>query len=237
MQAERTWRARILDPVSGDVRGAAILIDQRRILTAAHVVLAATLDPAARLAVPDQTVQVDFPQSGDNESYYAQVIPGGWFPERNLAGDLAILEVLGTAPTIPEPAPLRLAGESERGMVRAFGHPPGHETGVWARARMIGRGGPQGEWIQLDGLSQTGKRIQKGFSGAGVWDDENQAVIGCVVVEDRQEADRVAWMVPTEVIADYWPELRTLIQRGPGTPAGRAPEQRPIPGPPAGSAP
>ena len=228
MPPELTWRARILDPANGRVYGAGVLVDQHHVVTCAHVIGDA-LGLADMLDRPDEVVQVDFPQSGDDAPYAARVIARGWFPERQMAGDLAIIEVLDAPLTVPASAPLLLAGESERRLVRVFGHPPGHDMGVWARARLMGRGGPRGEWIQMDGLSQTGKRIQRGFSGAGVWDEDYQAVIGCVVVGDREESDRVAWMIPNEVITGYWSELDVIIRRQPRKIESRKGGGRPVP--------
>jgi hypothetical protein len=45
-----------------------------------------------------------------------------------------------------------------------------------------------------------------------------------VVAEDRAEQDRVAWMIPVEVICQYWPDLRALLRQAPT--AGRQPERR-----------
>jgi hypothetical protein len=167
-------------------------------------------------AVPEGIVHVDFPQCPEAPAREARVVQGGWFPERP-GGDLAMLEVLGEGPLGVSPAPLRLAGES-RNRVFVLGHPAGQDMGVWARAKLMARGGPQGEWVQMDALRSVGKRIQKGFSGAGVWDDSIEAVIGCVVAEDRTEQDRVAWMIPVEVICRYWPDLRGVLRHEPVTP-------------------
>jgi hypothetical protein len=226
---ESTWHVRILDPEGIAVSGAGFLVDRRRIVTCAHVI-ADALGLAKVSEAPADAVTIDFPQCEGAEARTARVIPGSWFPEQEAAGDLAVLEVVGDDITQATPAPLRIAGDTGRRMISVFGHPQGHDFGVWARARLIGRGGPRGQWIQMDGLSHTGKRIQKGFSGAGVWDEENEAVIGCVVVQDRAEEDRVAWMIPIEVIVSYWPELSDLLKQHQRRPATRRqPPARPRP--------
>jgi hypothetical protein len=209
---EPAWHVRILNSERTAVFGAGILIDRRRIVTCAHVIIEA-LGVVDVSEVPVGVVGIDFPQCEEAGIRTARVTADGWFPERDSAGDLAVLEVDGDEVTQATPAPLRPAGDPERRMILVLGHPRGHDLGVWARARLIGRGGPRKQWIQMDGLSHTGKRIQKGFSGAGVWDEENEAVIGCVVVEDRSEEDRVAWMIPVEVIASYWQKLQSLLQQ------------------------
>ncbi len=211
MALEATWHVRILDPTGITVSGAGFLVDSRRVVTCAHVVTDA-LGLTEVSNAPPGAVVIDFPQCKGARQRTARVIPGSWFPEREGAGDLAVLEVVGEDITQATPAPLRMAGDTGRRMISVLGHPHGHDFGVWARARLIGRGGPRAQWIQMDALSHTGKRIQKGFSGAGVWDEENEAVIGCVVVQDRAEEDRVAWMIPNEIIIGYWPDLNGLLQ-------------------------
>jgi hypothetical protein len=223
---EAPWHARIMDPQGRNVFGAGVLVGPRRVVTCAHVVSNALgLGEAgdAPADAPAEVLRIDFPQWPHSQARDARVIAGGWFPERATAGDLAMLEVLG-ADLEMAPAPLRLAGEPGRRMISVLGHPEGQDFGVWARAMLIARGGPQREWIQLDALRSTGRRIQRGFSGAGVWDEEYEAVVGCVVAADRSEQDRVAWMIPVEVITGYWPELADLLQRGPAS--GRRPPRR-----------
>ncbi len=226
MALDASWHVRILDPDGRLVAGAGVLVAPRRVVTCAHVIAAAlgagempAPAPAGAMVAPRGpagTVTIDFPHSGRLDSAgarIAQVVPDGWYPGG--MGDLAMLEVLGGDP-LPEPAPLRLAGEPQRQMIRVFGHPAGlEERGVWARAMLIGRGGGRPGWIQLDSLTSTGKRIQRGFSGAGVWDEQNEAVIGCVVAADRAELDKIAWMIPIEVILERWPDLRSGLRRAP----------------------
>jgi hypothetical protein len=208
-----------------------VLVAPRRVVTCAHVIasalgtgeMSAPVPPGSRPMPqgPAGAVTIDFPHCADlpgSSTHTARVMPGGWYPGD--MGDLALLEVPGSDP-LPDAAPLRPAGEPVRQMISVFGHPAGLENGVWARAMLIGRRGGRTEWIQLDGLTSTGKRIQRGFSGAGVWDEQNEAVIGCVVASDRAELDKIAWMIPLEVILECWPELRSGLRRAPAVPVLR----------------
>jgi hypothetical protein len=226
MAFEAGWHVRIMAPDGSRVAGAGVLVNLGRVVTCAHVISEA-LGTTDTTDVPTGMVRVDFPQGPDGSVYEARVISNGWFPERATAGDLAMLEILGAEPAVA-PAPLRLAGQPGHRMISVLGHPPGQDIGVWARAMLIGRGGPRQEWIQLDAIRSTGKRIEKGYSGAGVWDEENEAVIGCLVATDRSQQDRVAWMIPVEVLVHYWPDLRELVQRAPSGARWRSarPEKR-----------
>lgn len=107
--------------------------------------------------------------------------------------------------------------------VRVFGHPSRLPDGIWARAHTIGTGGPHPRWLQLDGLRGQGTGIEQGFSGAGVWDDRRQKVIGVVasVLHDSApEPTRVAWMIPLGVLAGtaFAPLIAGDPVTGSGTP-------------------
>jgi hypothetical protein len=209
------WHARIFrssaeGPTSGGAPvGAGVHVGGRKIVTCAHVIEAALVlaDITRR---PAEHVWVDFPQSTDKRPRRAQVVDDAWFPKRDEAGDLAVLEIVDADAALGTPAPLRLVGSPGRQTIKVLGHPLGQLNGVWARARLIGPAGPNVEWIQMDTPTLTGKRIQPGFSGAGVIDEEDGTVIGCVVAVDTTAEDRIAWMIPTDVIAAYWPQLRAM---------------------------
>ena len=211
MSLHASWHARIIGP-RGPV-GAGVLVDSRRILTCAHVVGDA-LDLADLTQPPAGLVTVDFPQNARSEIRTAQVAAGGWFPGRPAlrAGDLAMLEVLGDVVGSTDPAPLGNARDNGSGTLGVLGHPAGYDMGAWARARLTGVGGPAGEWVQLDALSSPGLRIQPGFSGAGLLDEAEGTVVGLVVGAALAPQDRLAWMIPLEVICGYWPDLRRLVQ-------------------------
>jgi hypothetical protein len=195
-------------------------------LTCAHVVEAALRRPRLDEA-PGDTFPVDFPAvSPTAAAVTARVADGGWF--RNPpAGDLAVLRLEGLPPPEAAPAPLGggSSGEGVEGIegvpVLVFGHPAEVPDGMWARARTVGTGGPHPGWLQLDGDSGYGARIERGFSGAGVWDGRRRQVVGVVasVLESTgSAATRVAWMIPLGVLAGT--AFGPLI--GGGTPAPRA---------------
>jgi hypothetical protein len=221
------WHARIF-PLSGDVPvGAGVHIGERKIVTCAHVIEAA-LGLADITMRPTDRVRVDFPQAAGRQVRHAQVIENAWFPQREEAGDLAVLEIVGEDVTLPAPAPLRLVGSPNRRKIEVLGHPIGRPNGVWSRARLMGPAGPNVEWIQMDTPTLTGKPIQQGFSGAGVIDEEDGTVIGCVVGIDTETEERVAWMIPTDVIAVYWPDLRAKCQSAPAERRRRPREISPL---------
>lgn len=210
MSLQAPWHARIMGP--GGPVGAGVLVDSRRVLTCAHVI-------AEALGLPDLTqrpyglVTIDFPQSAQSEIRTTRVMAEGWFPGRPglRAGDLAMLEVLGDEVRGAVPARLRSAGGDNKRVFGVLGHPAGYDMGTWARVELTGIDGLAREWIQLDTVATTGSSIQPGFSGAGLLDEEDDAVVGVVVVAARAPQDRIAWMIPIEVICGYWPDLRAQL--------------------------
>ena len=214
MPPEAAWHVRIHDRKNGAIVGAGVLIDSRRILTCAHVITNALGLDKVREA-PVEAVRIDFPQCEREERRMARVIAGGWFSENDSA-DIAVLEIDGDDLAHVIPAPLRPAPNPDEQMIYALGHPAGYDNGIWARARLIASGGVNREWVQIEAFSDIGKRIQKGYSGAGVWDEQKKAVIGCVIAADRAETDRVAWMIPVQNIARYWRDLEILFQGNTG---------------------
>ncbi|GGL10858.1 hypothetical protein Sme01_15670 [Sphaerisporangium melleum] len=200
----RPWSVRVHG--AGAACGAGVLIDDRHILTCAHVVNAALGRDTAERSLPAAPIEVDFPIDAGGARLPATVADGGWFPiEDDERGDVAVLR-LATPPPAGT-APAVLSDHVARGTrIRAYGYPRGVDTGVWAVAYEVGDPSGPG-WVQLDASRTTGKRIERGFSGAGVESDDTGHVLGIAVTEDRDEAAKVAWMLPVAVLARYWPSL------------------------------
>lgn len=211
------WRVRISRP-DGRVFGAGVLVDRQKVLTCAHVVAEALgVDP--RGAQPTESVQVDFPSLAGVKRL-GSVVPGGWVPmAEDGRGDIAVLMLDEPTPDELVPASLRPCGQlAEDRTVRSYGHPAGIEDGVWALTRLVGFGGPGGEWIQMDGQTVTGRRVERGFSGAGAIDERSGAVVGLVIAEDVHAPHKVAWMIPMELVARYLPAVFALLEEASGEP-------------------
>jgi serine/threonine-protein kinase PknG len=190
-----------------------MLVSTGQVLTCAHVV-----SDGPRSAVEDATVLVDFVSLPGTPAVSARVAEGGWIPiAEDGSGDLAVLD-LADVPDALDPermsAPLRRAAGLEGRPVSAFGFPRGAEDhGINAKAEVSGRGGPGGEWIQLDSPPDD-RRVTRGFSGAGVVDKETGSVIGMVVMEYIRDRPTVSWMVPIETILRYLPRLSRCVAGG-----------------------
>lgn len=194
--ADERWRLRIRD-AAGTVCGAGMLVCTGQVLTCAHVVRR-----DAGPLVPDTAVVVDFVSLPGTPSVSAVVARDGWIPvSEDGSGDIALLDLVGQVRGAVHAPLRRLLGRGRS--VHAFGFPIGAEQfGVNATARLSGRGGPGGEWIQLDSPPDD-RRVTNGFSGAAVVDQQTHSVIGMVVTEYTRERPTVSWMIPVETISRH----------------------------------
>ncbi|HSH61573.1 MAG TPA: hypothetical protein VK988_18385 [Acidimicrobiales bacterium] len=80
---ERRWLARVRHP-RGTITGAAWLVDDRHLVTCAHVVTDAD-------GAPGTTVRVEFPLLDDAVPRDATVLPQSWVPPAGTEGDIAVL--------------------------------------------------------------------------------------------------------------------------------------------------
>jgi WD40 repeat protein len=203
------WRVRIRG--SRGVVGAGFLVDRRHVVTCAHVI-ADALGQAMSDERPDMAVQVDFPEVPKVGGILATVLLDGWLPiSTNQSGDVAVLELQAEVPEDVIIAPLRQPPSVRGHPFRTYGFPRGVDLGVWAEGRLSGPGGPRGEWIQLEGVRITGRRVERGFSGAAVYDDLTGGVVGMIVADDKIAEAKVAWMIPIQVLVMAWPPLERLI--------------------------
>jgi cellulose synthase operon protein C len=195
------WQVQICRARQALPEGAGVLCTDSHVVTCAHVI-------APNGGAPAGAVFVTFQFTGHHDPIPATVIDNGWHPEGfDGSGDIAVLALEHALPLGAEPAPLRDAGRIWGHRFRAYGYPRGHERyGVWSHGMMVGHAGPG--WIQLEADSSRGHQLQKGFSGAPIWDDQLEAVVGIVVAADKVVAVRTGYGIPVEVMRRYWPLLR-----------------------------
>ncbi|MFD4613058.1 serine protease [Streptomyces sp. NPDC058440] len=203
LEDDAPWRVRIRNE-DGTVCGGGVLLDPWHVLTCAHVFAAALGRSGQESQTPAGIVVVE---GAEGSVRHGSVRAAGWLPvQEDGQGDAAVVELtaaLGTrgAPTARLSRPV----DASHRAVRVFGYPRNIDHGVWARAQLTGRGGPGGQWVQLDGIAVQGRRVEQGFSGCGVIDDASGRVVGIVVAEDRMESAKVAWMLPFDALDPVWP--------------------------------
>ncbi|MGW4114879.1 trypsin-like peptidase domain-containing protein [Actinosynnema sp. NPDC004786] len=157
--------------------GAGVLVAPDLVLTCAHV-------------VPDDHVHVALVHLG------VEVAATVEFRDPVEEGDLAVLRLAAPVPGAVR-APLRAPAALGDHPYVVQGFAGGHHTE--SRGRLGGRVGPN--WVQLEHTS--GHRIDRGFSGAPVWDDVLHAVVGIVVT--AHPAVGGGNLVPVEEIVRRWP--------------------------------
>jgi hypothetical protein len=108
-----------------------------------------------------------------------------WRPPRADGGDdIAGLELDGDPPPGAHTAPLAQVEDLWGHSFRVFGFPRGQDTGVWATGRLLGRQATN--WVQIEGVKETGFAVEPGFSGTPVWDTQDSGRCpGCKLATPR----------------------------------------------------
>jgi CHAT domain-containing protein/trypsin-like peptidase len=209
-----TGLVRISTP-GGVVVGAGLVVDDRHVVTCAHVVMAALQLSAGATEWPGGAVILDFPALGGGKTS-ARVVPDGWIPiKEDGRGDVAVLELEGSPPPDATAPVIRVARGSLGHRVMAYGFPRGVDSGMAATGRLLGQVGLGWQLVQI-GAEGSGAPIESGFSGSPVWDLDLGAVVGIITAQDRRPWVRgeaqTAWMIPAEVLAQAWPPMSELIR-------------------------
>jgi len=173
------------------VVGAGFLVGARQVLTCAHV--------ADGALAPSGQVRLDFPLLAPDHPLTARVV------RRDPDTDVAVLGLLDGPPAGACPVRPMAADDPWGHPFRAFGFPTGHPEGVWAAG--VIRGPNAHGWLQIEDTTETGYRVRPGFSGAPVWDDALDGVVGMVTTAERDPQVRAAFVIPTPVLLDAWPAL------------------------------
>ena len=189
---------------NGAVVGAGFLVADNQVLTCAHVVALALNVDASSAVVPAGAIRLDFPLVALGEERAAHVLswhqtqPGG-------GGDIAVLQLENPPPADASGTRL-VTDESLWGHpFRTYGFPGYHSNGVWASGRLLAREATG--WVQMEDVKETGHRVQRGFSGSAVWDEQGEGVAGMVVAVEEEVSTRTAYIIPTDVLVKAWPPL------------------------------
>jgi 3',5'-cyclic AMP phosphodiesterase CpdA len=201
---------RVFGP-GGAIAGVGVLVDERRIVTCAHVVNAALgLSPLQQVR-PDGMVLVDFPMAAPHAAPLSAALVA-WVPppRAGAAGDdIAGLQLCScTAPDGAKPARLAVEPPTPGQIVRVFGYPgsPPQPNGVWVVTTVVGRVG--GGRLQLDSGPDAALRLLSGFSGSPVVDDKIGRVVG--LLSEAQlgwGSERDSYAIDMDRLRLAWPEV------------------------------
>ncbi len=192
-----------IENIGGHGVGAGFLINKMEVATCAHVVSTA-LGFGRRISfeAPQDEIHLTFPFIQKDVQLQAHV--ACW----DHANDIAILRLKSVPPAAAESA--CFSGikiyELRNHPVRMYGFPEGYNDGVWSNDWKI-KDSVADNLVQLESDRSTGKPIGCGFSGAPVFDEQLNQVVGMIFATDSNIERKVAFMIPAEAIARVWPVL------------------------------
>nr|BBH95898.1 hypothetical protein KTA_40970 [Thermogemmatispora argillosa] len=114
--------------------------------------------------------------------------------------------------------PLKLLGSFWDHPYRVLGFSDRSGAGVWATGRLLAE--DQTGMIHMASASGSEEIIQEGFSGAPVWDEQEEAVVGMVsrVIAWTSPPSSRPLMMPLRRLCESWPPLDNYIARPPAAP-------------------
>jgi hypothetical protein len=212
MSVERKARPTTSEPLiaqvlnqNGAIVGVAFAVGQNHILTCAHVVNAALGNRQDPTSKPDlkETVRLVFPFIDRDTTTQARIID--WRAPCDLPNhpeeDLALLEVDKKIDSSKIARFVNSAGD--KSLVSAFGYPKESVEGKALRTNVQVMGAVDLAWVQIDGVSGQGAKIEKGFSGSPL-SNESGEVVGMVVAAHAHQPDRnIAYMIPAKTLAKF----------------------------------
>ncbi len=149
------------------------------------------------------TISLDFPLIAAGYRLTAQVI--FWQSvQADGGGDIAVLHLEKPLPEVTRAARLVAADDLWDHTFRVFGFPRSHDQGVWASGKLRAREATG--WVQIEDVKTAGIRVQQGFSGGAVWDEQLDGVVGMVVAADA-DASKIAYIIPSTVLVKAYPAL------------------------------
>lgn len=201
---------------SGAVVGAGFLVADGHLLTCAHVVTAALGLPTTTAEAPTDALELDFPLIAPGQKLKATVV--FWRPVQvepalspQEGEDIAGLMLEGSPPEGCEPVRLVAASDLWNHPFQIFGFPNQRNEGIWASG--VIRADLANGWVQIEDIKAQGHPVQPGFSGAPVWDEQVEGVVGMAVAADKKRDEtRTAFMIPAAILSQVWSLLQEPTQ-------------------------
>jgi tetratricopeptide (TPR) repeat protein len=208
MTAQIEWSIVRILAADGQVIGTGFLVADRKVLTCAHVIVRA-LGMLGDISEPPQTeVHLDFPLVAAGQTMIAHVTL--WAPPLpDGSGDIAGLEFDVDPPAGVKPVRLVTSDDLWGHSFRGFGFPAGHDNGVWTSGVLRGR--TAANWIHVEDIKGPGFRIEPGFSGAPIWDERLEGVVGMAVAAEGRSDLKAAFIIPTDVLVTAWPVMKERV--------------------------
>jgi hypothetical protein len=191
---------------SGNVIGAGFLVSDKYILTCTHVVAIALGIPPGTSEMPTGIVNLDFPGADSKQKLAATVF--FWLPVNSGSfesqEDIAVLKLEKPCPDKAKPLELLASEKLWKHEFVAFGFPQNKSYGVWTSGILQGTNAKG--WVQIEVKSENSYRLEEGFSGTPVWDENLQRVVGMAVAAEKDRHDvKAAFIIPTKVLLEALP--------------------------------
>lgn len=191
---------------SGAIAGAGFLVADRYLLTCAHVVTTALGVPTETVEPPTTSLELDFPLIAPGRKVKAKVVFWQAVDSVEIGEDIAGLELEEAPPEDSQPVRLIADEELWNHPFQIFGFPSKRDEGIWASG--VIRGPLANGWVQIEDIKTQGHPVQLGFSGAPIWDEQVEGVVGMAVAADKKRDEtKTAFMIPTSILTKAWSEL------------------------------
>ena len=206
---------RILNPDTSTAGTGFIVSDDGLIVTCAHVVKSAG-------AEPNGTVSLTFEATKTKEKRHA-IVEAKYWRDPDKGEDIAILRLQGSLPKETVPLPLGSSVHSEDHDFSTFGFPEINSVeGMRGGGKVLGTKPQEGFSV----LQLRSEEVTQGFSGAPIWDNTSQVVIGMVTSSMKNKEVKIesrtftlpsdhnwrflytAFATPTETLREVCPELQ-----------------------------
>lgn len=191
--------------------GAGFLVTDTLVATCAHVVTRALRVPEPAVDAPAGPVRLDFFPLWPDGVVPATAEVHWWEPVLpDLTGDIALLRLAAAVPGT-RPVPLVAAEDVWQHSLRVVGFPEGRDHGLSIDGRLLARQALG--WIEML-TSEGGGRIEQGFSGSPVWDNDLGGVVGMTVAVDGPARPTRAFLIPASALGQVAPHDWPCPYRG-----------------------
>ena len=193
---------RIFSHSGKSVIGAGFLVSETHLFSCTHIVAQALGIPENTSEAPIDAIYLDFPCVAPGALLTARVLL--WRPTHE--ENITVLELTSPPPQTVHPVDVLVAEDVWQHSFQIFGFPRRQKEGKWATGTFQEE--QASGWIPLKASKASPAPISSGFSGTPVWDEQERAVVGMVIVPQEPSGTRGAFAIPTIKLLRAWPELR-----------------------------
>src|SRR5258708_11594224 len=185
--------------------GSGFLVSPKHVFTGTQVTAQALGIAPVTAAAPLDDVFLDFPLVSAGTILTARVVR--WRPEGG--EDLTVLELASAPPPAVTPAFLVVAVHLWQHSFQICGFPSRHPEGVCVGGAFREKQ-PNG-WVRLKETRAAPVRLSSAFRGSPVWDEQENGIIGMVIVPEEASPASSAFTIPAETLFKVWPEANRQI--------------------------